>query len=133
MNESTTEETKRFTGSASLAALGVKLKQLELFGPIRKGVQIAQKTVKHTPVDKLYDGFIAMLAGADGLVEINTRLRSDPALQVAFGRSSCAEQSVVQETLDACSAENVKQLEQAMDVIYRQHSQGYQHDYSRFA
>jgi hypothetical protein len=32
--------------------------------------------------------------------------------------------------LDACTAENVGQLEQAMDVIYRQHSQGYQHDYA---
>jgi hypothetical protein len=33
------------------------------------------------------DGFITMLAGAHGLVEINTRLRSDPALQAAFGRN----------------------------------------------
>jgi hypothetical protein len=92
-------------------------------------VQIAQKTVKHTPSDKLYDAFISILAGAHGLVEINTRLRSDQALQRAFGRTSCAEQSVVQETLDRCTAENVRQMEQALDTIYRQHSQGYQHNY----
>jgi len=35
----------------------------------------------------------------------------------------------VQDTLNACTAENVEQMEQALDSIYRQHSQGYQHDY----
>ena len=92
-------------------------------------VQIAQKTVKHKPIDKVYDAFISILAGAQGLVEINTRLRSDPARPRAFGRSSCAEQSVVQDTLDHCTPENVHQMEQAMDTIYRQHSQGYKHNY----
>jgi len=129
MNESTTPTTKHFTSCASLATIGVKLQALDLFGPIRKSVHIAQKVVKHTPLDKLYDGFISLLAGAHGLVEINTRLRADPALQAAFGRQRCAEQSVVQQSLDACTAENVTQLEQAMDEIYRLHSQGFQHNY----
>lgn len=128
MNASITPMTKHYSGCASLAAIGVKLQQLDLFGPIRKRVHIAQKTVKHTPIDKLYDGFISLLAGAHGLVEINTRLRTEPALQEAFGRQRCAEQSVVQQSLDACSTENVNQLEQAIDEIYRQHSQGAQHD-----
>jgi len=92
-------------------------------------VQIRQKTVKHTPADKLYDAWISLLAGAHGLVEINTRLRTDPGLQRAFGRSACAEQSVVQETLDACTAANVTQLQHALDEIYRQHSQSVHHDY----
>src|SRR5947209_14385275 len=130
MNQSLTQTERHFTASASLAAIGVKLRQVDLFGPIRKTVRIAQKTVKHTPIDKLQDAFISMLAGAHGLVEINTRLRSDSALQAAFGRSRCAEQSVVQETLDHCTAENVRQMEQALDTISRQHSQGYRHDYA---
>ena len=131
MSESNTAATtQRFSARASLAALGVKLQSLALFGPIRDTVRIAQKTVKHTPVQKLYDAFITILAGAHGLVEINTRLRSDPALQAAFGRAGCAEQSVVQETLDACTAANVAQLEQAVDALYRRHSRGYRHDYA---
>ena len=129
MNESTTQTTKQFTGCASLAALGVKLSELKLFEPIEQRVQIAQKTIKDRPSDKLYDALISMLAGAHGLVEINTRLRADAALQRAFGRSRCAEQSVVQDTLNACTAENVEQMEQALDALYRQHSQGSQHDY----
>src|SRR5256712_12900021 len=129
MNESTTPTTKQFTGCASLAAIGMKLRELKLFEPIEQGVQIAQKTIKDRPTDKLYDALISMLAGAHGLVEINTRLRADGALQRAFGRSRCAEQSVVQDTLNASTTENVEQMEHALDTIYRRHSQGYQHDY----
>ena len=129
MNESITGTTNHFSPTASWAAIGVKLRQLDLFGPIRTQVQIRQKTVKHTPADKLYEAWISLLAGAHGLVEINTRLRTDPGWQRAFGRSACAEPSVVQEPLDACTAENVTQLQQALDEIYRQHSQSVHHDY----
>ena len=129
MNESTILATKTFTGSASLAAVGIKLAELKLFEPIAHQVQIAQKTIKDRPSDTLYDAFISILAGAQGLVEITTRLRADVGLQRAFGRSRCAEQSVVQDTLNACTAENVQQMEQAIDSMYRQQSQGYQHNY----
>jgi len=133
MNESTitTTTTTHSSPRASLAAIGALLRQRKVFDPVREHVTIAQKTVKHTPQDKLYDALIAILAGAHGIVEVNTRLRSDHALQRAFGRCACAEQSVIQETLTACSAENVQQLEQALDQIYRQHSQGYRHDYQQ--
>ncbi len=130
MNECSTNVTCHFTPAASLAALGVKLQQLNVFEPIDRLVHIAQKTVKHSPSNKLYDGFIALLAGAHGVVEINTRLRTDRALQRAFGREQCAEQSVVQQTLDSCTPANVTQMEQAMDDIYRQHSRGYRHNYA---
>jgi hypothetical protein len=94
-------------------------------------VHIPQKTVKDTPFEKMYDAFISILAGAAGLVEVNTRLRSDHALQRAFGRKRCAEQSEVQETLSACTSETVQQMEQAMEQIYQRHSKGYRHDYPR--
>jgi hypothetical protein len=125
------ELTQHFSPAASLAALGLHLHQIDLFGPILESVKIAQKTVKYTPLDKLKDAFISILAGAHGLCEINTRLRSDPLLQHAFGRSACADQSVVQDTLNACTAGQVSQLSQALTTIYRQHSQGYAHDYKK--
>jgi hypothetical protein len=128
MNESTTAS-KQFSRCASLAALGIKLGEMDLFGPIREQVQIAQKTIKDSPSEKLYDAFISLLAAAHGLVAINTRLRAEAALHRAFGRSRCAEQSVVQDSLNACTPENVAQMQEAMDRIYRQHSQGFRHDY----
>src|SRR5712691_7779848 len=102
MNNITTPSLSyHFSARAPLAALGIRLQGLNLFGPVRDAVHITQKTIIHTPVQKLYDAFIAILAGAHGFVEINKRLRSDPGVQAAFGRQGCAEQSVVQDTLDA--------------------------------
>lgn len=135
MQPSTTKPSPRKGGTrhgtvrATLAAIGFKLRQRQLWQPIQDPVKIRQKTVKHTPLEKLLDGWIAILAGAHGLVEINRRLRNDPGLQAALGRERCAEQSVVQETLSRCTAGNVAEMQAAMEAIDRKHSQGFRHDY----
>src|SRR5918997_3538003 len=132
MEQSSTDNlVRQSTPHATLVALGLKVQQLDLFRPIREQVQIKQKTVRYTPIDKLYDAWIAILAGAHGVVEVNTRLRSDPALQAAFGRTACAEQSVIQDTLDACDATTVQHMEQALTTIFQRHSQAYRHDYAQ--
>ena len=100
MCHSTIPTTRTSTPRASLAALGLKLQRLNLFGPIREQVHIRQKTVRHTPADKLYDALITMLTGAHGLVEVNTRLRSDPALQAAFGRTAGHDYQAAYQLLD---------------------------------
>src|SRR5918992_945186 len=104
-----TRTTRRYSPRASLAAIGVRMNSLKLLEPLKRKVVILQKSIRHTPSQKLTDAFIAILAGAHGLAEINTRVRSDEALQRAFGRKDCADQSVVQETLSACTALNVQQ------------------------
>jgi hypothetical protein len=129
MEQSTTTTT--FTPCASLAALGCHLRRLKLFDVVRQQVHIAQKTVMHTPIDKLYDCFITILAGAHGLVEVNTLLRSDVALQQAFGRTACAEQSTIQDTLNACTSTNVTELTAALTTIFRTHSAAYRHPYQQ--
>lgn len=129
MSESTL--TSRFCGHASLAAIGVHLHQSALLAPVQEKVQIKQKTVQYTPFDKLCDAFILLLTGAHRMVEINTKLRADPALCQAFGKTGCAEQSVVQDTLDACTDANVAQMQQAVNTIFRQHSRACRHDYQR--
>ena len=101
-----------------------------MFEPIVTRVKIDQKKVKDSPDEKLYDGFIGLLCGAKGIVEVNKLLRSDLGLQQAFDRERCAEQSVIQETLDACDGENVEQMEAAIAEVYRRHGQGYRHDYT---
>jgi hypothetical protein len=129
MSESTFSS--RHSPHASLAAIGAYLHQIHLLAPIQETVQIQQKTLKYTPFDKLCDAFILLLTGAHRMVEINTKLRADPALCQAFGKSGCAEQSVVQDTLDACTDQNVQQMQQAVNTILRKHSRAMRHDYQQ--
>lgn len=115
----------RSTPHASLAILGVKLRQLDFWAPVRKLVRIPQKTVKYAPADKLAAIFVTVLTGAHGLVESETRLRPDLALQTAFGLAGCPEQSVLQDTLNACTAQNVQELQAAGRQLFQQHSRAY--------
>ena len=129
MSESTLSSC--FCGHASLAALGHYLRHIDLLAPIQERVKIAQKTIKYTPYNKLCGAFVLLLTGAHRMVEINTRLRADPALCQAFGKTGYAEQSVVQDTLDACTDQNVEQMQQAVNVIFRAHSRTGCHDYQK--
>jgi hypothetical protein len=121
---------KHFSPRASLAAVGLRLCRLGFLEALAATVHVPQKTVRHTPAEKLYDAFVAILTGAHGLSEINTRLRPDPTLQRSFGRSTCAEYSLVQDTLDACTAENVEELRRVVTSLFREHSRAARHDYS---
>lgn len=119
-----------FSSHMSLAALGVILQEKKVLAPLMENVIIPQKTIKFTPNQKLYDALIALLAGAHGIVEINTLLRSDPVLQNAFGRSGCAEQSVVQETLSTANDQSLTQMKKACCEIFRTHSLAFRHNYN---
>lgn len=120
-----------YSARASLVTLGVQFQQLNIWAVVKEHVRIKQKVRQHQPLDKLLDCFMNILAGGNGLIELNTRVRPDRALQLAFGRPVCAEQSTVSRTLTACTAENVTQLRTALKVILRRHSHSYRHDYEK--
>lgn len=123
------DENITFSARASLMVVGQRMQEMGVWQRVREHVHIRQKVINHQPLDKLLDGFINIVAGGQGLYEINTRVRSDRALQAAFGRSCCAEQSVVSDTLNACTSETVEQMREAVKCVYQQHGQGYRHDY----
>jgi hypothetical protein len=127
----TSKKAKTFSPHASLVPLGLKLAQLGLFKPVEKLVKIKQKTLRYTPTAKLYAILVAILAGMESMVELNKCLRADPALQAGFGMSGCADQSTVQDTLDACSKDNLTQMEQACAQIYRQFANAPHHNFEQ--
>ncbi len=129
MSQSTTKLATQFSPHASLAGLVAHIKARGIFDELRSGVHIHQKTVKDSPQDKLLDILLTLLCGADSLVQLNTLLRDDPALQLSAGRERCAEQSVAQQTLDAATAENVAELQQVLTTLLHRHSQIAQHSY----
>jgi hypothetical protein len=125
------DENTTYSARASLMVLGRMMQQMKIWVRVSEKVHIKQKVITHQPLDKLLDAFIDIVAGGHGLYEVNTRVRSDGALQQAFGRTGCAEQSVVSDTLNACTTETVEQMREAVKCIYQQHGQGYGHDYKQ--
>lgn len=121
----------RYSAHASLAAVGLRMQQMGIWQTVDRHVHIKQKVLKHTPSDKLKDAFINILAGGHGLIEVNSRVRPDKGLQHAFGRDSCADQSTISDTLNACTEETVEQMRQAVQGLYRVHSRGYRHNYQQ--
>src|SRR2546430_4834419 len=89
MSKTTTTPTSR----ASLCALGEYLRRHCFFAPLGEQVKIPQKTVKYRPIDKILDGLLGILCGAKTISQSNGTIRLDPAVQRAFGRTGCAEQS----------------------------------------
>jgi len=118
-----------YSSRASLALVGLHFQQMNLWTTVRHFVQIKQKVHQHDPCDKLLDCFVNILAGGHGLNELNLRVRPDVALQAAFGRHHCADQSTISRTLNVCTGETVAQLRQANEAIRRQYGGSYQHDY----
>ena len=106
------KRTTMTTGRASLCALGEYLRRHCFFAPLREQVKIRQKTVRYRPIEKLLDALGGILCGAKTIAQNNVTIRTDRAVQRAFGRTGCAEQSTIARTLRACTADNVTQLEQ---------------------
>lgn len=127
MSQSTTSLETLFSPHASLAALATQLQNRGLFEAVRTGVQITQKTVKDSPQDKLLDILMTLLCGAHSLVQLNTLLRADPALQRSIGRQRCCEQSVAQQTLDAATSTTVEQMQHVLSTLFRHYSQAASH------
>jgi hypothetical protein len=107
MRKATTMTTER----ASLCALGEYLRRRCFFAPLMEQVKIAQKVVKYCPMEKLLDGLLGMMCGAKTIAQSNVTIKVEPAVQRAFERKGCAEQSTIARTLHTCTAENVAQPE----------------------
>lgn len=125
------EQSVEYSARASLVAVGMRFRQMGVWSVIGEHVHIRQKVLRHTPLEKLLDCLLNILAGGQGLVETNTRVRPDRALQLAFGRRTCAEQSTISDTLNACTTANVAEMRTAIALILQQHGCSYRHSYEQ--
>ena len=116
---------------ASLCVLGTYLRRTGFFAPLEAHVQIQQKTLKYTPVQKLEMFFVALLAGAKAVSQTSTTVGVDPALWKAFGLPGCADQSVIAATLDAATEVDVAALQAALGETFRHYSQAARHDLAK--
>ena len=130
MSKSIASKEKLHSEHALLCLIGQKAQELNLLDPLHKLVNIDQKTLLHSPTEKLTDAFLAIACGAEALSQINTVLRADSAISRAWGRERCADQSSVQQTLSACTAQNINEMQQVLRDIYLKLGRASNHPYS---
>lgn len=119
---------KTQTAFGPLCLLAEHIRKEEILRDLSR-VHINQKSVKHSPQEKLIDALMGILSGCKALYETNVRLRPDVPLQRALGRESVADQSTIQRTLNAFTHENVAQLRQAVEAIQARHCRVFSHKY----
>ena len=130
MPKSTASVQKLHSEHALLCLLGQKAQDLKLLDPLHNLVKIDQKTLVHSPTEKLLDAMLAIACGAEAVSQINTVLRADSAVSRAWGRERWADQSSVQETLSACTAQNIEQMQQVLRQIYQRLGRAANHPYA---
>jgi len=130
MFECKLHSSKRQTAFGGLCLLGRYLIEEGALKPL-SGVKIDQKTVRHSPANKLTDALMSMLSGCKAIYETNVRVRPDVPLGRAFGRQRVADQSTIQRTLDAFTQENVRELREAVERISSRYSRLPYHPYGR--
>ncbi len=106
------------TAHASLAGFAPLIQSKGIFDEIHQQVSIGQKQLTYRPTDKLIFVVLGLLVGCEHIDEINHRLRPDKVLLSAFGYDSCADQSVIQDTLDDCVKANVVQLKGVLIRVF---------------
>jgi hypothetical protein len=119
------------TSFAPLAVLGYCLTRTSFLSPVFAELDLALKTVEHAPSEKIIDVLISILAGCRSINQVNTRMRPDLALAQAWGRKRFAEQSSLARTLDAFSTEQLEQLRQGSQALFRQESRTLRHDFAQ--
>jgi hypothetical protein len=111
------------TTHVPLCALGPVFHEKQVFAPIHEMITIPQKTVRYRPTDKPVFTTLGIMAGAETMFDLNHTLRVNRSLLQAFGYDRCADQSVIQQTLNAATEANVAQLDTALQRIWEQHNQ----------
>lgn len=116
------------TKYAPLAAFALRLQAHGTLQPLQM-VRDESGNPDFSLADKLKQVLISILAGCKYICEVNSRLRSEADLARAWGFERYLEQSSLALALNWLSRTNLAELEQAVQVIWRQTSRSVDHDW----
>lgn len=119
------------TQFAPLAALLAHYQQNQVLAPL-ENVALQMKTRDFSPVSKLKQVLISILAGCETLTAFNSEMDGEVNLAAIWGWERFADQSTLSRTLDALTLMNIEQLRTAMTTIWRSISLTRQHDWRGF-
>ena len=116
------------TQYAPLAVLLAHYQTNRTLEPLEK-VRIGMKKRDFSPVDKLEQVLVSILAGCETISEVNTKLDAEINLAAVGGWSHFTDQSNLSRTLDALTLKQIVQIRQATTSIWRLNSRTCQHDW----
>lgn len=107
------------TQFAPLVALGFSSRACDVLAPIYSRMEFPAGTHTQEPAEALIDLWISILAGCRSVSQINTKIRPDLPLAAAWGREKFREQSTIARVLNECTDEQVGQLREGVNSLYR--------------
>ena len=119
------------TQLAPLAALSAHYRHQKLLTDLEM-VALEMKTREYSPVCKLKQVLVSILAGCETLTAFNTQLDAEAGLAAIWGWEHFADQSTLSRTLDALTLMNIEQLRTAVTAIWYSISSTRQHDWRAF-
>jgi hypothetical protein len=119
------------TQFAPLAALSAHYQHTQMLAALEQ-VDLRMKTRDFSPVCKLKQVFLSILAGCETLTAFNSLLDGETGLAAIWGWDRFADQSTLSRTLDALTLMNIEQLRMATTTIWHSISRTMQHDWRGF-
>ena len=116
------------TQHAPLAVLLAHYQTNRTLEPLEK-VQLGMKTRDFSPVDKLDQIMVSILAGCETISQVNTKLDAEVSLASVGGWSHFTDQSNLSRMLDGLTLKQIDQIRAATTAIWRVNSRTCQHDW----
>lgn len=116
-----------FSITGFLIPTGHYAQEIGLIDLFQEHLKINMKTVYHTPVEKIVELFVSMIAGCPDVKTLNNRLVPDRLAAAAWGQRQFADQSQVSEVLHRISPDNLLQLEEVFHQLFLRQSLARRH------
>jgi len=116
-----------FSITGFLVPTGHYAQKIGLIDLFKEHLKIKMKTVHHTPVEKIIELFVSMIAGCPDIKTVNNRLVPDKLAAAAWCQKQFADQSRVSEVLHRITPENLIQLEKIFQTLFNEQSLARRH------
>ena len=121
-------KSKAMTSHVPLAVFGYVLGRTGVLSPLDE-VALPIKTLDHSPVEKLIEALVLILAGGRATSQADLLLRPNRWLARGWGQDQFAQQATLADTLDAFDQSSIASLRTAFEMILQTHSAALSHDY----
>jgi hypothetical protein len=121
-------KSKAMTSHVPLAVFGYVLGRTGVLSPLDE-VALPIKTLDHSPVEKLIEAVVLILAGGRATSQADLLLRPNRWLARGWGQGQFAQQATLADTLDAFDQSSIASLRTAFEMILQTHSAALSHDY----